>query len=177
MTLPREISLLMGEILRPCVLKIFARQSQSSSKIIRTSRYRSVATILGHFHILTLLPLVQIKENISLGDPDHPYDEDRIEQAARLGGALDFVNKLPDGFDAYLDRPVSDQYSGLPEGTKTLFGRNVDHGRVRKAGHMGAAESSELSGGQMQRLALYAFPVVLIFPMMAERSTEVRGPS
>lgn len=77
-----------------------------------------------------------------------------ILQAGELGGVNEFVNKLPDGFDTYLDRPVPDHYSGLPEGTKTLFGRTIDHGKVRKAGRMGAQESSRLSGGQMQRLAV-----------------------
>ena len=96
----------------------------------------------------------QIRENIGLGNPDEPYDDDKIEQAARLGGAYDFINKLPEGLDTYLDRPVSDHYSGLPDGTKMLFGRKVDHARVRRMGGMSAAESSGLSGGQMQRLAL-----------------------
>jgi len=40
----------------------------------------------------------------------------------------------------------------LPEGTKTLFGRPVDLGKVRKMGRMGP--STALSGGQMQRLAV-----------------------
>lgn len=96
----------------------------------------------------------KIRENIGIGNPDEPYDDDKIEQAAKLGGAYDFINKLPDGLDTYLDRPVADHYSGLPEGTKMLFGRKVDHSRVRRMGGMSVAESSGLSGGQMQRLAL-----------------------
>lgn len=84
----------------------------------------------------------------------HMRDNDRIEQAAKLGGASDFVPKLKDGFDEYLQRPVQDVYSVLPEGTKTLFGRDVDHRGVRRAGRMSETDSAGLSGGQMQRLAL-----------------------
>ena len=42
----------------------------------------------------------------------------------------------------------------MPEGTTTLFGRPVDHSRVRQVGRMGVSESTQLSGGQMQRLAV-----------------------
>jgi hypothetical protein len=62
------------------------------------------------------------------------------------------IARLPDGFDTYLERPVRDLYSGLPDGTTTLFGRKVDHGRLR--GFMDAPTDHGLSGGQMQRLAV-----------------------
>ena len=76
--------------------------------------------------------------------------------AARLGGAEEFIKKLPEGLDTYLDRPVRDHYSGLPEGTKTLFGREVSYSAVRDAGGMKASGggAGQLSGGQMQRLAV-----------------------
>ena len=96
---------------------------------------------------------MKIRDNIGLGDPLEPYDDHRIEEAARAGGAFEFVERLPDGFDTYLERPVPDYYSSLPEGTTSLFGRKVDHSRVRRFGGMGST-SSQLSGGQMQRLAL-----------------------
>ncbi|THH11373.1 hypothetical protein EW145_g713 [Phellinidium pouzarii] len=105
------------------------------------------------FQDYTHFPL-SIKDNIMLGDPDRPFDEDRLEQATKAGGAYDFINNLPDGLDTYLNRPVSDYYSPMPEGTTSLFGRPLDHSRVRKMGGMGASESSQLSGGQMQRLAV-----------------------
>ena len=81
-------------------------------------------------------------------------DEDHIRLAARLGGAEEFIEQLPEGFDTYLDRPVRDYYAGLPEGTKTLFGRNVDYSAIRSAGGMKSSSVSALSGGQMQRLAV-----------------------
>ena len=79
-----------------------------------------------------------------------------MEAAARLGGASSFIAKLPEGYDTYLDRPVHDYFSGIPEGTKTLFGRTVDYAAVRSAGGMPArsAGGPTLSGGQMQRLAV-----------------------
>lgn len=78
-----------------------------------------------------------------------------MQLAARLGGSEDFVKRLPEGFDTYLERPVTDYYSGLPEGTKSLFGRPVDYNHVRMAGNMASTASTGLSGGQLQRLALY----------------------
>lgn len=69
---------------------------------------------------------MQIKENIGLGDPAHAQDEERIQEAAKLGGANEFIDQLPDGYDTYLKRPVPDVYSQLPEGTKTLFGKTVN---------------------------------------------------
>jgi ABC-type multidrug transport system fused ATPase/permease subunit len=67
------------------------------------------------FGTLHLYPF-QVGENIALGNPDLAPDEDKIREAARLGGAEEFVDKLPEGFDTYLDRPVRDYYSALPEG-------------------------------------------------------------
>lgn len=89
-----------------------------------------------------------------MGDPDCAHDEDKILEAAKLGGAHEFIERLPEGFDTYLDRPISDYYSGIPEGTKTIFGRPVDYNRVRNIGGMRSINSTSLSGGQMQRLAV-----------------------
>ncbi|KZP15185.1 hypothetical protein FIBSPDRAFT_959001 [Athelia psychrophila] len=52
-----------------------------------------------------------IEENIGLGDTDNCYDEDKIFEAARLGGAEEYVEQLPEGFDTYLDRPFRGHYS------------------------------------------------------------------
>ncbi|KAF8554561.1 P-loop containing nucleoside triphosphate hydrolase protein [Imleria badia] len=111
---------------------------------------RAMSTL---FQDYSYFPL-SIKENIALGNPDLAPDEDKIREAARLGGAEEFVDKLPEGFDTYLDRPIRDYYSPLPEGTTMLFGRKVDYTRVRGAGAMRATDKSTLSGGQMQRLAV-----------------------
>lgn len=99
---------------------------------------------------------LQIKENIGLGDPENAADEDKIRQAARLGGADDVIERLPEGYETYLERPVRYYYSALPEGTTTLFGRPVDYGRIRSVGKMEESSLKSLSGGQMQRIALQA---------------------
>lgn len=112
---------------------------------------RSAISVL--FQDYTHFP-VTIGENIGMGDPAFAHDMDRIEQAAKLGGALEFIQKRPEGFNEYLERPVSDYYSTLPEGTKTLFGRPVDMSKLRNVGRFSKTTSSGLSGGQMQRIAL-----------------------
>ncbi|KAK7688165.1 hypothetical protein QCA50_008535 [Cerrena zonata] len=119
-------------------------------RTLKLADLRQAISVL--FQDYTHFPLT-IRDNIALGDPQHAEDEDRIRLAARLGGSEDFINKLPDGFDTYLDRPVKDLYGGLPEGTKTLFGRSVDYSAVRGAGEM-SSKTHGLSGGQMQRLAV-----------------------
>ena len=96
----------------------------------------------------------QIKDNIGLGDPDNATDDAKIREAAQLAGAADLIENLPNSFDTYLERPVRDHYSGLPEGTTSLFGRPVDYGLVRSAGGIGMSNNRSLSGGQMQRIAL-----------------------
>ncbi|TFK47933.1 P-loop containing nucleoside triphosphate hydrolase protein [Heliocybe sulcata] len=105
------------------------------------------------FQDYTHFPL-SIKDNIALGNPEFANDDEKIMEAARLGGAADIIKELPEGLDTYLNRPVRDYYSPMPEGTKTLFGRKVDYGRVRGAGGMKAQSTTSLSGGQMQRLAV-----------------------
>lgn len=50
---------------------------------------------------------------------------------------------------------MQDHYSGLPEGTKTLFGKAVDYGKFRGKAGIDHSSQTPLSGGQMQRLAVY----------------------
>jgi len=69
-----------------------------------------------------------------------------------LGGASELIAHLPDGFDTYLERPVRDLFSGLPDGTTDLFGRKADIGRLRR--YVDTPTDHGLSGGQMQRLAV-----------------------
>ncbi|TFY58122.1 hypothetical protein EVJ58_g6609 [Rhodofomes roseus] len=96
----------------------------------------------------------QIRDNIALGNPGHATNDDQVRLAAKLGGAEEFIERLPEGFDTYLDRPVTDYYSGVPEGTKTLFGRPVEYAGLRGITAMQSNTGHSLSGGQMQRLAV-----------------------
>ncbi|OBZ79055.1 Lipid A export ATP-binding/permease protein MsbA [Grifola frondosa] len=105
------------------------------------------------FQDYTHFPL-SIRDNIALGDPSNFRDDERVYKAAKLGGAEQFIERLSDGFHTYLERPVRDYYAGLPEGTHTLFGRDVNYSAVREQGAMTSTNGPSLSGGQMQRLAV-----------------------
>ncbi|OBZ79057.1 hypothetical protein A0H81_00110 [Grifola frondosa] len=66
------------------------------------------------FQDYTHFPL-SIRDNIALGDPSNFRDDERVHKAAKLGGAEEFIERLSEGFDTYLERPVRDYYAGLPE--------------------------------------------------------------
>lgn len=91
-------------------------------------------------------PFVQIRDNIALGNPSNSISDEQVRLAARLGGADEFIDRLPEGFDTYIERPVKDSYHGLPPNTRTIFGRPLSEWATRDIG---------LSGGQMQRLAVW----------------------
>ncbi|KAF8895019.1 P-loop containing nucleoside triphosphate hydrolase protein [Gymnopilus junonius] len=105
-------------------------------KTIRLADLRRSISVL--FQDYSLFPL-SIKDNIGLDT---------------------FIERLPDNYDTYLDRPVQDYYSGLPEGSTNAHGLPVDYSRVREAARIQSAESGGsagnrgVSGGQMQRIAL-----------------------
>jgi ABC-type multidrug transport system fused ATPase/permease subunit len=86
-----------------------------------------------------------------MGNPLLAGDNAAIEEAARLGGASELIARLPEGLDTYLERPVKDQYMGLDKEKKKLFKEKVVDG---PAGRMDDSTKQELSGGQMQRLAV-----------------------
>ena len=74
------------------------------------------------------------------------HNDAAIERAARFGGASEFIEKLPDGFDTYPERPVRDHFS-QQNGTT-----NPDNWRLRR--YVNTPADQDLSGGQMQRLAV-----------------------
>ncbi|KAG1740004.1 P-loop containing nucleoside triphosphate hydrolase protein [Suillus lakei] len=92
-------------------------------KTFKLADLRAAMSIL--FQDYTQFPL-SMRENIGLGNSVLAHDDDKVREAARLGGAEDFVDELPNGFDTYIDRPVNDFHGKLPEGTTTLFGQPVD---------------------------------------------------
>ncbi|KAG2345399.1 P-loop containing nucleoside triphosphate hydrolase protein [Suillus weaverae] len=94
---------------------------------------------------------VRIRENIGLGNPALANDDEKIREAAHLGGAEEFIDDLPDGFDTYIDRPVYDSYSSSED---ALSHKPVDFSLVRRVGNIRANPNQVLSGGQMQRLAV-----------------------
>ncbi|KAG2364870.1 hypothetical protein BDR07DRAFT_1459419 [Suillus spraguei] len=87
---------------------------------------------------------MQMHNNIGLGNPALTYDDDKVHEAAHLGGAEDFIDEFPNGFDTYLEcpvTPVNDFHGDLPEGTTMFFG----------SGPL----DLQISCGQVQRLAMY----------------------
>ncbi|KAH8822512.1 P-loop containing nucleoside triphosphate hydrolase protein [Flagelloscypha sp. PMI_526] len=142
------------------VLKLIARIYDPSSgqillngldlQTLKLEDVRKSMSVL--FQDYSHFPL-SIRDNIGLGDPEHFHDHARIEEAARLGGADTVIEKLPEGLDTYLEPPVLDYYSQLPEGTTTIFGKKVSYDTLRHSAHMKTARES-LSGGQMQRIAI-----------------------
>lgn len=110
----------------------------------------------------SLFPAFPVWENIAIGDPefalasasssisDHALDQKdkqtalraRVREAARLGGALHFVEKLDGGFDDVL-RPLWTAYGSawpMPEGPlKDIMDR--------------LEKWKDISGGEVQRLA------------------------
>ena len=74
--------------------------------------------------------------------------------AARMGGAEALIEKLPKGFDTYLKRATFEMSEGPKEGNQTSSGKTFDVCAVQHAaGHL-IMSDLELSGGQMQRLAV-----------------------
>ncbi|KAG1768462.1 P-loop containing nucleoside triphosphate hydrolase protein [Suillus placidus] len=122
-------------------------------KTFRLADLRAAMSIL--FQDYTQFPL-SMRENIGLGNPALAHDDDKVREAARLGGAEDFIDELPNGFDTYLDRPVCDYYGELPEGTTTLFGYpiNSSHLSIIDDVHISGSLNLQISRGQVQRLAI-----------------------
>jgi len=119
-------------------------------KSLRLADLRTAMSIL--FQDFTHFPL-SIRENIGLGNPALAHDDDKIREAARLGGAEEFIDELLDGFNSYLDHPVRNHYPPLVEGTMMASGRRADFSAVKEAGGL-HSNYPDLSGGQWQRLAV-----------------------
>ena len=151
MTLRKGLSSLTERTSRRCGWQIFGARWQFCSRTIHSSPLRQV-----YFPIFCTRArqyvCSQIRENIALGDPTRAHDDAAVEQAANLGCASEVISRLPEGFDTYLERPVRDEYSGLPDGTTTLFGRKTDSCYLR--GIVDSPTDNVLSGGEMQRVAV-----------------------
>ncbi|KAG1825440.1 uncharacterized protein BJ212DRAFT_1314024 [Suillus subaureus] len=100
-------------------------------KSLRLADLRTAMSIL--FQDFTHFPL-SIRENVGLGNPALAHDNDKIREAARLGGAEEFVDELLDGFNSYLERPVNNHYAQLIEGTMMASGQRVDFSAVKSIG-------------------------------------------
>ncbi|KAG1722507.1 P-loop containing nucleoside triphosphate hydrolase protein [Suillus lakei] len=117
-------------------------------KTLKLANLRTAMSVL--FQDYTHFPL-SIRENIGLGNPDLANDNHKIREAARLAGAEEFIDELPEGFNTYVKRPVRDSY---PDFCTTSSGEPFDFSLVRSVGGFRVPEDLSLSGGQMQRLAV-----------------------
>ncbi|KAG1874098.1 P-loop containing nucleoside triphosphate hydrolase protein [Suillus tomentosus] len=114
-------------------------------KTLRLADLRAAMSIL--FQDYTHFPL-SIRENIGLGNPGLAQDDDKIREAAKMGGARDFIEELPDGFDTYISRPVNEYYLDRSESAA------IDYTRVHTTRRFRTSIFSDISGGQKQRLAV-----------------------
>lgn len=72
-----------------------------------SSDLRKATALLTQEH--SVFPLT-LGENIGMGDPDHAMDMERIQEATKLGGAAEYVAKLPKKFDEIL-HPFKTNYA------------------------------------------------------------------
>ncbi|CAE6410279.1 unnamed protein product [Rhizoctonia solani] len=112
-------------------------------KDFKLSAYRATTSVM--YQDYQHLPLT-IYENILLGRPDCPNPEEAVEEAARLGGAFDFVQKLPLKFGTNLEPQQTgfvNTWEDDNEEEKNIFQKFID-----------SQKATKLSGGEWQRLAL-----------------------
>ncbi|CAE6416217.1 unnamed protein product [Rhizoctonia solani] len=112
-------------------------------KDFKLASYRATTSVM--YQDYQHLPLT-IHENILLGRPDCENPKEAVEEAARLGGAFDFVQKLPLKFETNLE-PQQTGYANTwedddDEETNT-YQKFID-----------TQKATKLSGGEWQRLAL-----------------------
>ncbi|KAG2091498.1 P-loop containing nucleoside triphosphate hydrolase protein [Suillus discolor] len=121
-------------------------------KTLKLADLRDAMSIL--FQDYTHFP-VPIRENIGLGNPAFANDDEKIHEAARLGGAEEFIDDLPDGFDTRLDQYRENYYDNIgpfmPPDSECL---RDDLSLVHRVGNFRSNSYIPLSGGQMQRLAV-----------------------
>ncbi|KAG1809949.1 P-loop containing nucleoside triphosphate hydrolase protein [Suillus plorans] len=100
---------------------------------------------------------VPIRENIGLGNPAFANDDEKIHEAARLGGAEEFIDDLPDGFDTWIDDHVQycdNYYNNIGPFMSPDSECLDDLSLVHRVGNFRSNSYIPLSGGQMQRLAV-----------------------
>ncbi|KAF8606642.1 P-loop containing nucleoside triphosphate hydrolase protein [Ceratobasidium sp. AG-I] len=106
------------------------------------SSFRDTASVM--YQDYNHLPLT-ISENILLGRPDCKNPTEAVEEAARLGGAYDFIQKLPLKFETNLE-PGHHGFSS------NSYGEESDEDTYQQ--FIDAQKAPKLSGGEWQRLAL-----------------------
>lgn len=74
---------------------------------------------------------------------------DKVQQAAKLGGAEEFIESLPHKYGTHISRPVFDYCNDAPSNDSVLAGKKIDFSKFKLNG-----SQKDFSGGQKQRIAL-----------------------
>lgn len=96
-----------------------------------------------------------MEENIRLGDastallPLDSVQQSRIDRAAELGGAAEFIAKLPKGMKTDFR-----EHAEMPSVTQGADGRDILFAVMEADKQARKNQATSLSGGQAQRLAL-----------------------
>lgn len=93
----------------------------------------------------SLIYPLSLAENIGLGYPEHASDLEMVREAARQGGALNFMEKLADGMETTLE-PSIEVYH------RNLYGR-LDHPLYMEMQKI--KTNIDISGGEKQRIVAY----------------------
>ncbi|KAJ7691891.1 P-loop containing nucleoside triphosphate hydrolase protein [Mycena rosella] len=130
---------LIARLYDPTEGEIFVNDQDIRTLKLADLRRATLVLFQDYTHFLLLVM------NIALGDPNNVHNEEKIREAARLGSTVEFIERLDEGFNTYLDCPVDDIYSGRRRR------RIYYHGGSNEEC---TATSKGLSGGQMQHIAL-----------------------
>jgi ABC-type multidrug transport system fused ATPase/permease subunit len=112
-----------------------------SSSDYRVNDLRCASVILSQD--TSIYPL-SLAENIGLGYPAFSSDKDMIIDAAKDGGALEFIQKLKNGFDTVLEPYIDSYVSAI------LFG-NTTHPLYLEMDEL--YKTIDVSGGERQTVA------------------------
>ena len=149
------------------VIKLLAQLYQPSSGTVNVdgvdAAFYHLDDLYAAIALLTqdhsIFPL-SIAENIALGDVDNINAVERVREAARLGGATEFIEKMKKGYNEFL-RPVS-TWQGcmypLPDGPLKKFADEIERRRDVSGAWCWSNTADThadllASGGEKQRLA------------------------
>ena len=114
---------------------------RSSTEYCLADLHRATALLSQDSHIFPLT----LAENIGLGYPEHSSDLDMIKEAAKEGGAAEFIEGLEEGYQTMLTSFENSFHMNL--------GGDRQHPLWVMSDKM--TKKSDISGGQRQRIVVY----------------------
>ncbi|KAF6748435.1 HlyB/MsbA family ABC transporter [Ephemerocybe angulata] len=117
---------------------------------IRTLRLADLRKATGVlFQDYSIFPM-SLAQNIGYGDPANHENMNNIREAARLGGASDFIEKTPYQYNTLISLPRFDHSASYTIPISSAFaGRTIDFSKLKLNDR-----HKDFSGGQKQRIAL-----------------------